>query len=537
MSRFPVAEVPFFAARDRAIAAHVPPYDRFLPPIMEEASLRQQVVARREQYTLRPVLRQLIERQYAGVDLPPALQANITALGQDPDTYCVVTAHQPLLFGGKGYFLYKALTAIRLAAYATRILGDARVVPVFVLGSEDHDYEEVRHLPVFQHTLSWTSDGEGPVGRRAAGNIPQLLNELEQAIQGLAYAGDVMDLLRSAHREGETFARSAFRLLHQLLGDKGLIVLDLDDVEAKRAFLPVMREELLHQLARKEVDQTLQLMAEEGIREQAHGRDVNLFYLGDTFRHRLERRADGTFAAVDTSLQWTEAALLAELDAHPERFSPNVLLRPIYQQSILPGLVFTGGGGELAYWMQLGRLFRRVGLPYPLLARRDSVLLLDGTSRQRMQKLHVGPETLLQPLEDWIRDFVARQVESEASLDISQEKEALQQILRRIGEKCAAIDPTLERSFASTEAGVLKQLEGLEARMVRGIKHQHEDTIQQLRNLHGRLFPNGQLQERHDAFVLWIARYGTGWIDALLGAIDPRQPSLLLYAMEEAPRD
>jgi len=521
--RVPIADAQIFAELDRAISRRDPQLLPFLPPALGAESLLQQIEETEKAYRHRAILADLLARRYAGMELPPRLADNVRWLSSE-GTYCVITAHQPLLFGGKNYFLYKALTTIRLAEWASRVSGKT-VVPVFVLGSEDHDFEEVRSTPIHGDILTWASGIGGAVGRMPLGNIPDLIVRMEELLNGLPHQDRIMTILRDAYRPERTFAQATFHFLHSLLGHKGLIVLDPDDRGAKSCLIPIAREELLHQVARKAVDPVLEAMEQAGIRQQASGREINLFYLEEGFRTRIERTATGGFQAVETGKSWTSQEILHELEAAPERFSPNVLLRPVYQQSLLPGLIFTGGGGELAYWIELSGLFRSMALPFPLLARRDSVMLLDEGTSARMEKLGLDEMDLLDDTESVVQRFVKGH--SDIHVDLGTTREALAGLLGPLRDDCHRIDPTLVRSFEAVETAMLKQLEVLETKMIRGLKHLHEQEVQQIRHLFGRLYPSGTLQERHDNFLPWMARYGEDWIDGLLEAIDPLEPALL----------
>lgn len=520
----PIHEAPVFGDLDRAIVRRDDQLRPFLPPALDARSLKDQILAKDAHYRERSRLAALLQRQYEGIPLNPKLASNLHGL-MHGDALCVVTAHQPLLFGGKGYFLYKALTAIRLAQWATGT-GGRLVVPVFVLGSEDHDFEEVRYAQCFNERLTWESATGGAIGRMSQGNIPDLMDRLGELLQGLPDQEAVMRLVRASHLPGESMGRAMFRFLHELLGSYGLVVCDPDDRVAKGCMIPVFEREVRERLARTRVDPVLEKMQRAGIAPQASGRDINLFYLGEGFRMRIEAATEGRFHTPDAPYSWTEEGLIREIHEAPERFSPNVLLRPVYQQTLLPAIIFTGGGGELAYWMELGELFQAIALPYPLLARRDSVWLLDETTQHRLEKLGLDMQDMMQDQEQVIRRYVREN--DQTRVDLSAEREALRELLAPLRPLCERIEPTLIRSLEAAETTMQKQLEMMETKMVRGLKHRHEQEVQQIRNLYQKLFPGGVIQERYDNFLPWLARYGPGWLDELLEAIDPLTPSLLV---------
>jgi len=521
--RVPIPNIDHFSAFDRAFMARDSSLDSFLSPTLDRSNLEVLIRDKEKRYRMRKVLCSSLQRQYAGLDIPKAVKENLEAL-QDSGTFCVTTAHQPLLFGGKLYVLYKALSTILLARSVSELSG-RKVVPIFVIGSEDHDIEEVRYFKLFQSRLSWEPQGSGPVGRMALGNVPKLLMEMGQAFEALPFGDFAMSMVSEAYRQGDTFSQSFRKLLHGLLGHLGLIILDPDEADLKRGFLPVIQSELEESFSFNLVNSTIKQIESRGYKGQAHPREINLFYMEHGIRARIERKPDGSFHAVDTPYTWSKQEMQAFLQEHPERFSPNVILRPLYQETILPNLVFVGGGGELAYWIQLKDTFEAMDIPYPFLHRRQSVCLADEGTVTRMQKLGVEWQDLSEPLEEKIKEFV-KSLE-EGSVDLSAEKEAITRTLEGVRERSGRIDPTLQRSLDSTEHQIMKLLETFEARLVRGLKHRHETEVQQLRNLFDRVHPNQSLQERQEDFMTWLARFGPDLIDQLAENFKPLEPDFI----------
>lgn len=500
-----------------------------LTPEWSPEAIRRQAAIKSASYQHRPLLQSLLEKQYQGLDMPPALRNNLEAINRQ-NALCIVTAHQPLLFGGKLYFLYKALSTIRLARYASEVLGDTPVVPVFVLGSEDHDFEEVRHVRVFHDTLSWEEDRDGAIGRFPIEGALPLLDQLEAMVGTQAHGDGLIKLLREAYRPGRTFAEATFHLLYHLLGQHGLIVLNPDTPEAKQAFLPVMEAELQDSFSRPLVAKRSEALNTSGLKTQAHARDINLFYLQEKSRARIERLPSGDFQVVDTEIRWTQATLMEELHLHPERFSPNVILRPLFQEMLLPNLAYVGGGGELAYWLELPLVFAKMEIPFPLLVRRHSALLLDDISQSRMEKLQLEISHFFRPLDELLKDIILGIAGEDA--DLTDVKKAMDLLLEPVRDQCRHIDPNLEKSYEATLATIHKQLEVLESKLVRGLKQQHEQKVQQVRNLHQKLLPGGAPQERVESVVSWVSRYGTGWIEELMEGMDPCGPALVTMEMQ-----
>ncbi|MCF8236689.1 MAG: bacillithiol biosynthesis cysteine-adding enzyme BshC [Saprospiraceae bacterium] len=525
---FPIQDLEFFSAFDRRFCASDPALIPFLARPASPESFREAAVQKEQNYRHRVRLAQLLKHQYDGVLLNPLLERNIEGLSTG-NAFSITTAHQPLIFGGTLYFLYKALTTISLAQAVEGWLGGHQVVPVFVLGSEDHDYEEVRHVQLFSETLTWNSGQEGgPVGRMPQGNIPELIQQAEELFQPLPFGREAVELLKNAYTEDTRFGRSTFQFLHQLFGKHGLVVVDMDSPIAKSVCIPLFEDELTNGFSKPVVEKTLEELDQAGFKQQAHVRAINLFYLLDQQRDRIESDDHSGFRTVSKSHAWSREEMIQELHQHPERFSPNVILRPLLQESILPNLAFVGGAGELAYWVQLSSLFKEASIPYPILIRRHSAQLIDEITQQKLVKLGLSLESTFHPMERLLQEYVHEK--SELTADLEKEKRALQKIMIQVKEKCSAIDPTLERSAESTEVQIDKLLQTLETKMTRGLKQLHERDVQQIRSLYDRLFPDGKLQERTENMLPWLARYGHQWIDDLLQAFRPLDQVFVCYS-------
>lgn len=512
----PITELHHFSAFDKAFIRRDIALQPFLPPVVNAVHLKEQIRSKAIHYRMREVLCDTLHAQYDGMDIPEALANNLSDLRRD-DTFSVTTAHQPLLFGGKMYVLYKALSTIILAQKASEETG-VSIVPIFVIGSEDHDSEEVRYFKLFHNRLAWNPEDRGPVGRMGLSNSSALLSEVEQAFSTLPFGASALEQLLSAYQEGRSFAQAFRHLLHEVLGSKGLIILDADEPALKRGFRDIILAELETGFSYHLTNKSIEEIESAGFKGQAHPREINLFYLDKGERARIEKTNEG-YHAVDTHLTWTSEDMLSIAKEHPEKFSPNVILRPLYQETILPNIAFIGGGGELAYWIQLREVFRSMNIPYPLLHRRHSACLVDEASQSRIHKLGLTWTDLSRPVEDVVKDFVRSKDKENA--DLASEKEAMAAILQNVRERAGHIDLTLQRSLDSTEHQILKLLESFEARMVRGLKHRHESEVQQIRNLFDRIHPNQGLQERQEDFMTWIARFGPQLIDQLEVAFDP----------------
>jgi uncharacterized protein YllA (UPF0747 family) len=211
--------------------------------------------------------------------------------------------------------------------------------------------------------------------------------------------------------------------------------------------------------------------------------------------------------------------MLREVDSHPERFSPNVNLRPLYQERILPNLAYIGGGGELAYWLERKLLFDHYKVPLPILVRRNSVLYLDPSAVKQRTKLDIAQDTLFESQDDLVSRWIHKHARHEISIET--EFGQISDLLASIVKKAASIDPTLGKKVEADKTRMLKDVDHLGKRLVRAEKAQNETRIGQIIKLYDRLFPEGNLQERYDSFIAHYLRHGRAYIDSLIANLDP----------------
>jgi len=525
----PYAQVPQLAKTDIAYATgdeRLKPFYIYEPQPESFA----EIIRLKAQHTFpRADLVAALTRQYAELPVQPEVTANIEALGND-NTFTVVTAHQPSLLLGPLYFIYKALTTINLAEIVNTKTGSAqRIVPVFVLGSEDHDIEEVNKINLFGKRLVWQPETEGPTGTMDTAGLQPVLEELRGILGESESATALFERVQRACQSARSFADTTRALLHEFLGKYGLLVLDMNDPALKRHFIPVIQTELQEQTAFHLVNLTIAQLHQQGFKTQAAPREINLFYMKPGLRQRIVQE-DGMFQVLHTNLSFSEAEILAELDRHPERFSPNVVLRPLYQEMILPNLAYIGGGGELAYWLERRTLFQYFNIPFPMLLRRNSVLWLDRDAQKKLGKFGFSAVRFFEDTEHLIRQYIETNASGEVGL--AQEIQDLRLIYGRIAAKASAIDPTLEKAVRADEVKSIGGLEQWEGRLLRAEKQKHEVTLNQIRHLKEKLFPNNGLQERTDNFLPYVLKYGDDFIQILKEQLEPFDAGFVI--LEEA---
>jgi bacillithiol synthase len=466
---------------------------------------------KKTQTLYRDVLTTALKEQYKGRSLRPEVAGNIELLNRET-TFTVCTAHQPNLFTGPLYFMYKIIHAIRLAAALKKELPAYDFVPVYYMGSEDADFAELNHTWIDGKKIEWNKVQTGAVGRMVVdASLIRLIDELEGQLIGEAHGAEVIGLLRNAYRLGSSIQSATFDLIDELYGPYGLVVLIPDVPALKSLMITVFEDDIFDNTPSTLVADTSERLGAD-YKVQAHPREINLFYLKDAVRERIVRTNTG-FSVLNTEFQFTAEEMKAELRQHPERFSPNVILRGLYQETILPNIAFVGGGGELAYWLQLCELFERYKTVFPVLVLRNSFLVIESKWKELIQKTGIHIEDLFLATDELLRTLVIRKQGEAVQLNgqLAQAEELYQTLSQRAG----AIDPTLARHVAALRARSIRQLEELEKKMIRAEKRKWSVQQGQLQKLRDALFPRNGLQERVENFSLFYAKWGRGFIDEL----------------------
>jgi bacillithiol biosynthesis cysteine-adding enzyme BshC len=517
-------EVPQLSSTDIAYQTADPrlkPFYRHFPKLETFGSMIQSKQFTEKQ---RQILVQNLNAQYQGLEVHPKVSQNIEKLS-NPHSYTITTGHQPSLFTGPLYFIYKICSVINLTEQLNQHYPQYDFVPVYWLGGEDHDFAEINHMHLFGKTLEWKDEQGGPVGRYKIDSLKPVLQELYDILGDREHANALKSHLQKAFEGAENYYQGFFRFVHQLFEHYGLVILKAESADYKGQMKKIFKDDLLNHSSKALVEDTVSKLEKVGFKNQAYAREINLFYLLPNQRERIEK--NGAFYEVlNTDLRFTETEILAELELHPERFSPNVILRPLYQEMILPNLAYIGGGGELAYWLERKSQFAHYNLPFPLLIRRNSLQFVDSNSLKKLEKLDIELKDIFKDTDQLIRQYIESQMEGE--LSFAEEQKELAVIFERIQAKTAEIEPTLEASVAAQEAQLYKSLNKLEGRLLRAEKKKEDVAVNQIKKIKAKLFPNDGLQERYDNFIPFYLKYGQAWLDFLVKELDPLNPHFLL---------
>lgn len=517
IQRIPLADVPQLSSRDKAYATANPALRPFYKYEVNIESFAQVIADKAQQATNRQVLVEVLKEQYQAFSTADAAQKNIEALAQDT-TFTVVTAHQPSLFTGPLFFIIKIISTLNLARQLNEKYTGYHIVPVFVTGGEDHDFEEINHLHLFGNRITWENEESGAVGLMKTNTLDAALAKLKEVLGDSEQAQEIYQLVERCYTTHDTYSAATRCFVHELFKDDGLVIIDMNDVRFKKLFIPYAKEELLEQSSNPLVEATIAQLQAAGFSAQATPREINLFYLKEQLRERIVKEGD-TYKVLNTDYSFSKEEILQELEQHPERFSPNVVLRPIYQEVVLPNLAYVGGGGEIAYWLERKTQFEHFNVNFPMLVRRNSMLWIDKGNAKRMEKVALSVEALFKNTEVLIKDFVRQNTQNELSL--TEEKAEVERIFNAVLEKAKGVDQTLVKPTLAEQQKILNSLDALEGKLLRAEKNRHDVAINQIRALKEKLFPENGLQERYDNFMTFYSRYGQQFLETLKANLDP----------------
>ncbi|MFT3823757.1 MAG: bacillithiol biosynthesis cysteine-adding enzyme BshC [Chitinophagaceae bacterium] len=472
--------------------------------------IRAAIAAREKKETPRALLVQELEKQYAGVQAEEAVQRNIQLLGKS-NTFTFCTAHQPAIFTGNLYFIYKILHVIKLAERFKQEMPEYNFVPVFWMGSEDADLDELGSIYLSGEKLTWNTQQKGAVGRMNTKGLEQIIHRIEGELSVQPYGKELVALLKECYLGNTDIQTATFRLLHALFSRYGLVVIIPDNANLKRVMQPVFEDDLFKHQPAVIVNKSITQLSEHH-KVQANPRDVNLFYLKDDVRDLIELRND-QYEVRNTNLSFTKEEIRAELEAHPERFSPNVILRGLYQETILPNIAFVGGGGETAYWLELKGLFEHYATPFPVLILRNSFLVIEKKWQEKVEKMGWSVTDVFLSEQQLLNQLVSSHKNGE--LKLQHELDATARLYQLVKDKALAVDKSLLQHVEALQVKALKPLQELEKKLLRAEKKKYESEQRQIHTIKTALFPRNGLQERIDNFMPYYAQWGTAFIDLI----------------------
>lgn len=473
----------------------------------------------------REILVSVLQKQYAEIETSVLTQQHIKSLSLS-NTFTITTGHQLNLFTGPLYFLYKIISTINLTKELKAKYPAFNFVPVYWMATEDHDFEEINYFNFKGKKIRWNNDSSGPVGRLSTDGLDKLFKTFESELGLGKNAEEIKKLFQEAYLKHKNLADATRYLANSLFGEYGLVILDADNADFKQEFIPYIKEELLHQRANKCVIETTEKLKNYNI--QVNPRAINLFYIENDLRERILFE-DGIYKVNNTQITFTESEILNLVENSPEKFSPNVIMRPLYQEVILPNLCYIGGGGEIAYWLELKSYFDASNITFPILLVRNSALLVNKKQAAKTHKLELTWSDLFSKKQD----LESKQVKklSEFPIDFSIQKAILKKQFDDLHQIANQTDTSFLGAVKAQEKKQMKGLENLEKRLLKAQKRKYQKTLQRITDLQNELFPNESLQERTTNFSEFYLESGIDFLGTLFERLKPLEQNFEIIVL------
>ena len=479
--------------------------------------------------TDRAALADALRESNARWNVSPQTFSNIERLRSN-DAVAVVTGQQTGLLTGPLYTLYKALSAVKLAACLTARGTDA--VPVFWMATEDHDWEEVQTAEVIACdgrlasvgvSSELHSEGQQVGGVRLDESVEEAAKRLFELLPSSEFLPDLEALVRDAYAPGRSYGEAFARMLAALTGKYGLVLLDPTDAALKRLAAPLYSEaaRLGAEIAAATDTRSRELEA-AGYHAQVHTSPDSfpLFLIDDGARRALARTTEGRYRAKGTAHEWTAEELAALALAEPERFSPNVTLRAVVQDYLLPTIAYFGGAAEVAYFAQTAESYRVLGRPMTPILHRASLTVVERRTGRTLERYGLKLEDFFGGLDPVITRVVEGHLGAELAGAFDETDASVARALDELQVKLRDFDPTLADALDGGRRKIAHQLEGLRARFHRAQMQRDRAVLRQLERASTALYPEKSLQERHVNVTSLLARHGRYFVEWIHDAID-----------------
>lgn len=499
----------------------------FEDDLFSDQNFAKKFEAKKQRFTdaQREILANTLKFQTKGLNLSDNQQLNLQKLSLN-NTFTVTTGHQLNLFTGPLFFVYKILQTIKTADYLNQKFPEQNTVPIFWMASEDHDFAEINHFRTTENYFEIRSNAGGPVGEIEIED-DHFISEFESEFKDSVFGTELFLMMQRAYKKGHTLAQATRILVHELFAEYGLLILDGNDVRLKEQMKEIFKGEILTRALFESTKPAVQELETRYGNVQVNPREINLFYLNNT-RNRIEADGDN-FRIVDTEITFTKVELLQELENHPEKFSPNALLRPVYQETVLPNVAYVGGNAEIMYWLELKDYFTALELPFPILIPRNSIVQIQEKTLGKIDRLGLEIDDFYKNFANVTRDLLLSDNEILKYLDISESQ--LQKHFNELGSISALTDKSFQNLVDAEKTRQLKSFVRMRKRLLRAEKIKQNEKLQQLNDLFMAVHPGGVWQERVLNFSVFFADYGKTWLQSCYEVINVDKPVLSVISI------
>ncbi len=471
----------------------------------------------------------IIGRQYSGFELSEKTRENLELL-KSRKTLAVVTGQQLGVLGGPLYTFYKIITAIKLSNYLSERYDEFKFVPIFWLEGDDHDFNEIRYVNLVNNNndfqkFSYDEEVEEDADKGSVGflklndSINTFFEEINSNIRNTEFTGELMEKLKSFYSPGRSL-KEAFKELTFWLFDKyGLVIFDPQDSEIKDMLRPVFKKEITD--FRKHTEKLVSVSAklEDLYHAQVKVRPVNLFYSTDGGRFLIDP-VENEFRLRKKRKKFTFEELSNLIDTESDKFSANVLLRPICQDYILPTAFYVGGPSEIAYFAQVMPLYEFYNIQAPVIYPRCSATLVEKNISNIIEKYTLEISQIFWETERLVESVISKMSDVTVDDIFSDATEKIEHSLDQLKEKLFEFDKTISDASTKYRQKILNYLDELKGKAIDSQKRKHETTTRQIEKLSTTLFPNSSLQERELNFVYFANKYGDEFLQKIFDELE-----------------
>lgn len=479
----------------------------------------------------RKILIEELTLQYSKVETSEQTSRNIKLLSNSK-TLSVTTGHQLNIFSGPLMVIYKIAHVISITNSLNSNIKGFNYVPIFWIASEDHDFEEISEVNLKENKIKWNLDSKNmPVGEIELNNFMEVVSGYKNSIIDFEFKDKLEILIDEAYKKGDTLSAATIKFINSLFGKHGLVIVDSNKKAFKKSFIENFKNEILD--SRCELDSSSQILKIKkdikSFKPQVNPSDVNFFKITSLGRKRI-RKTDKLFR-VDDENEYTSGDLINQIETNPELFSPNVLMRPLYQEKILPNVCYLGGPNELKYWMQLKLYFENSNVQFPILKLRTSGFIIDKKTSKKLSKSNIDIKYFFGKLDD----LVIRQINSISKLNLSFSslKNKLTNQFNELREISINVDKSFVGALNAQEKKQLKGLDDLEKKLIKAEKRNYETEINNVKSIFESLHPNNIDQERYLNFGNFYSYKGQEFIDYLVDKVHISDDKILVINLED----
>ena len=503
----------------------VPYYDRNL----SKESLLFQAKEKTSKYTNRETLVKEMYTQLDRLELSEKQKLNLKKLA-DPNSVTITTGHQLNLMTGPLYFIYKILHVIKLCDSMNGSQDEYNFIPIFWMATEDHDFEEINHFYFKNEKICWNEKHNDFVGKISTLGLKEVLSGFYEELKYYPHGKELRKIIEKSYFSEPTLSDATRIIVHELFKEYGLLFIDANSKTLKKLFTPYIKDDIKEKKSFHAISKTIDKLKDKNYKIQVNPRKINFFYHNNEERNRIDE-TNGRYYILGSCKNFSESEILDEIDNKPENFSPNALMRPVYQEVLLPNVAYVGGNAEIAYWLELKEYFMEQKISFPILIPRNSFLLTSTNQEKKMQRLHWEITDLFHPKESIINSIVEKV--SSYKFDVSKYESRLESIFKDLLNESSNTDSSWKDMILAQQKKQLNGLQKIEKRFYKANRLKHKEIVLNFESLYDEMFPNGTWQERILNFSYYYAIMGAEFIARIYTETSEFENKLTVFNLEK----